>query len=753
MNGRPRLKILLGACGMAASLYLVHEVGARSFFIKKLEEFTPDGSTAAVRFPGQPLRIDPFVDVMSGERTLLFESTNDGSPNFLPMPLPGNPHDAACIGLQGSQNLLFEVDYDQTHTGQYFFAWADETGRYQERWTDCRMRIWPFPDGSSFQRMRDEFPYLPIAPEARGVFLGLCHNPTRDPSIVRQVRVYGGRMRRYALGRRACITPREMGSSRVYTLQFESLHDGVTRGPIAGSGVQVTIAPATKVFILKRDHSLMELQDGRKWVLGSFLPHQVGFMDEHGILHTLSFGAADLLEVNWIAAGRALTIDAYHYHFSERSLLVNRAEPTPFPEGGEGSGRRCHENLGVARWLPRAEMTLVYSEGGRFLMPLWQPQGRQATLILTEHADFQETESDLLLTYGNPEGKVTPGQGLAGNQIHYTKSLFACGADFPFVLRMPGGKKEISFKQVSYAGNREFGELIRRYRKEGLPIEFGAHTAGSWNPDAEETRYGLTQLSGLGIRIWIDHGANETMIMRSGWDSSRPKYYILPALREFGIEYAWADGDLYGQAEVYGDLSLIRDNAPSHLLYYVPALDTDAGDRWKLKLFSTMNVQWSASLFSTDSLETFVQNRSVSILHCYLAYNVIQFDLDEGGRRHMKLAGWYDQSLQNLARFRDQGRLHIDSLANWGDYVSAVRRVTLIPEREGFLLLNPQGTIRGMSFECISLPGLECPGEPILDGQRILNSKRVGDRLCFWTDIPSGEHRLSFSEPPRRDAP
>lgn len=80
--------------------------------------------------------------------------------------------------------------------------------------------------------------------------------------------------------------------------------------------------------------------------------------------------------------------------------------------------------------------------------------------------------------------------------------------------------------------------MIERYRREKLPLELGLHTLRRENPTvtAETVRATLDGLREFEMRVWIDHGAVITNLMRRGWDRRNAMYYVAETLSSNGFD-------------------------------------------------------------------------------------------------------------------------------------------------------------------------------------------------------------------------
>lgn len=488
-------------------------------------------------------------------------------------------------------------------------------------------------------------------------------------------------------------------------------------------GMDLSLRAVRAVYVLGHDHGVRDISGGATYLLGSFLPHSLILQGIDGRFHTLNFTGCDAVEAR--LAGRFfLQVRAYTYHSGERAYRV-------IGVAGD-SGVRTQKNLGLAAVLPPAGITVGWAEKNpAFLFPCWQPLGRLATLFFSEHADLQSAATERVVMYGNPEKLLTPGQGLLGNGIPLTKTVFALG----------GGTNKDGTPVVSLE-KPEFLELMRQYKKEGHRIEFGLHTASYVDDKISRTRKGLETIKEFGSRIWIDHGHSYNLdcLMRLGWDRSKPDYYLVPDLRKYGYKCAWSFRDF----NVKG-LNVIRGDVPSNLVFYLPALDDDLDDDWRLMLFSTKRLVFSPGSFSKKKIEELIRSRGVSPIHCYFSFNR-RGHIELANGKPVRLAPWFNADLQNLAQARDAGDLHLTPVGDWIDYVLKVRNVSILPQKgESFQVNNGNsGVVKDMTFGLRSLSG-QSPGKIYLDQKRVLNVRRADGVTYFWCDVAPGRHEVKFS--------
>jgi hypothetical protein len=568
---------------------------------------------------------------------------------------------------------------------------------------------------------------IPAPPSASGLRIALKNIKAGVPVDLRQLKVFGGYVqRRPARQATKQVSERQVDASWEVSFPAEpSVRD------LAGQGVSVRAGEIAKVFCIDRRHRVVPVERSTPMVLGKLLPQRVILQTKAGDTITLTPSQCDLVRVAWHPTKDLVTVDLWAYHVAERKFFT-------FKGGG-------YHNRAVLDAAPRSRLLLHASCSGSAdvpttLVPLWQPNGSLATLIITEHADLQTVANENVLAFGNPAGKLVKGLGLAGNRIPYTKSVFTHSQEFTY----PHGALD----------QPAFLELIRSYKEHRLPVEIASHSPDDWADAAPKVDESLTRLKEFDARVWIDHGRTSNLegLGHLGGVKERPQYYILPILRRHGFEYGWSYIDfncLYREVDGVYDLNMIEEGLASNVLFHNPALDDDPDDDWKLRLFSSVTVQLlERTFFSPAQLRRLVSHRGLAIAHLYFSEVM---DFEDGHHivkvkgQPVRLATWFETRLRNLARAQEKGDLYLATLSEWGAYMEKIGQVAVTPDptkARSFVLANTsEAPVTAMSFVATSAPEGSWPH---LNGERIASCRREGKNLYLSCDVPTGTSRLEL---------
>lgn len=729
--------------------------------------------------------VRPFVELLTDESAILFEF----NPGETLSALQWKEVTQSVVDAKGKQALTIEVvsSSHQTVDGVYALTFTDRAGTVISPWkrmlytwahspfysgyfnSNYRPRLdqaipknkaWSLIDdllltertGRAVKRVMkhyieplisyvytydvvDRFEHIP-QPHNASHFAFNHYIPNNHPSI-KSLRVFGESLQRYE-PKDANVTLVTNQDNRA-TVTFKGQNETPCNSVIAGWGAQIVIEDIEEVYCLDRNHELHKLEKGIPWLLGSMLPHQLLYRLKDEQIYNLSFNSLDAIKVTHEDGTGRLTLDAYCYSFEERYQMTGGDNPEFHQEDGHLQSIRHHRNIGAARSISPSVIEISVVKSNEITFPLWQPEGRLATVVFVEHADYQEIETDKLFMFGNSEGVVNKGVGFIGNQIPLTKTVFPTGKSLP--LSLPTPKGEIIFHHVTVEKHLEWAKLLKHYQTLDYDIELGSHTTAPRSKNAIQTEKCLKMMQKkYGAAVWTDHGDAIQMLMRSGLDDSCPEYYILPALKNAGIKYVNGLTEIIGSFSAH-DTNNIHDNSAHALLYTIPDIDPC------LNFFSTYQGPPS-SFFKDDELDRFINNRGVVLFHCYLAHFFLDYSLDESGCRQHQLNEVFTR-LPKLANRRDQGLIYLSTLSQWADYVSAVKKVKIIPMINGIITENPGKTINQMSFAQVSTFS-SSKDQLFLDGILIDDFKVVNGVRYFVTDLPHGNHRITWEAPAKK---
>lgn len=598
--------------------------------------------------------------------------------------------------------------------------WCDASGQplsNDARWMDHYKLENAVTDRWIFDRIQD----IAVPPQAKSVRLDFQLPPT-ETILIQNVRISGAGSQRESLpSADASIEDVTIEGGRRYVAAFPA---AVSEGGFLSRSLVLSAEQVADVTVFSRDGSIRRVAECDSVILGRFHPHVVLLRDGEGRAHTLHVAEADAVRIERQHTTVRIICDSYLA--ADRSYEVY-GRPLE-------SGRRVVKNLGMTDRLPDASIAVTITSNGIAAFPHWQPHGRRATIIFTEHADRQTLDSDRVIMFGNPEGLFTAGEGLVGLDIPISKTVFAVP------LRAPMDRQPIDSELWTSLEDADFEAHIRTLLDTNYAIQLGLHTAGAETDTIDITRPALQRLASLGGDLWIDHGDDHNLdcLRRLGWDPNEPDFYMIPDLRKAGVRYAWSYRDIAGP-----ELNCIRDDEPANLIFEVPALADPDDPSWSLRLFATRRLEFQPELFSGGSIDTLIEQGGVCIVHCYFSFNRFgQIEIEN--RRLARWKSWFYEDMAYLARRRNEGDLHIPTVGEWIDFVEAVRQVEIRPAgNDGIALHNQSGrTIDGFTL-AVMKPDVKHRADAIeLSTGESIGHRDDGDRVVIWFDLPPGEHSL-----------
>lgn len=449
---------------------------------------------------------------------------------------------------------------------------------------------------------------------------------------------------------------------------------------IVSRGLGFEISNVESVFVVNRDHSLDVMKTvGERWI-GSMSAQTFGVVDTSGKSQVLSFIGSDSLELS--LEDGVLSVTVYEYSVRERTTRGSDNSP-------DETGLRIHPNLGVTNKLPTSRVVINIVDSNTIAFPLWQPSGYLSALSITEHADFNGVEQDNLVMYGNIQGRFEAGMGLLGNKIAITKSVFPTGNASHLPITNPDTGETVQVRQANVEDHSKFRNQLSDYANHG-DVEIALHCAGLAIKQGKSTE-SLTEIlkemsRAYGSTTWVDHGGVECL-WETGWDP-QAESYLLPGLKASGYKYLSARDDKFGS-----NISLIADNEPGNILFYVPRFDDDLTDDWRVFHFTTSDFVPSEDHFSISHLESIIRNRGFQNWHAYMPVFVLTVQNGTLAKHD-----WYEPGLENIAKLRDRGDLFIATTEVLLDYVLAVRELDYV---------GINGTIHVFSHDAIELTDMQ----------------------------------------------
>lgn len=502
-------------------------------------------------------------------------------------------------------------------------------------------------------------------------------------------------------------------SGNTASFELPARERSLTGAKIAATGLEMSLDGVTAVHVLSTDLALTTATSNFRRRLGSFAPHTLGVRLLDGSTRTLNVGGAELIDLAFNAEAHTLQLSLFTYHAHERLSFGYDLKPSKVRiDGGTVHMFRHYRNQAITDFVPPTKLQLAVSTKAELAFPVWQPNGRVATVTFVEHADFQETEHDPLVMYGNAERRVTAGQGVIGNKIPYTKTVFMKGDPLAFPTAV--GPLKLNFKQPTVASDEKFAADLASYVATGF-VEIGAHQSGT-TPFANQhgaAREALTLLkSKYNGRIWTDHGGIPSNLSFNGWDKRQSQFYILDALEETGMDYAWPGTDISPMTDpdAVGDddpddysLNMVRNNEANPILFDLPMLAPAGMKRPHVRFFSTLGPTQTVPL-SEKKLSLLVKGRGISLLHIYPGNVALDYKLVDD-KKIVRVRPEWNDGLKRLAKMRDEGLLYVGKTSDWLDYVGAMRRTGIVRTTDDrLMLLNSGPQIKGASIGVVEIP-------------------------------------------------
>lgn len=359
-----------------------------------------------------------------------------------------------------------------------------------------------------------------------------------------------------------------------------------------------------------------------------------------------------------------------------------------------------------------------------------QPSGCEATLMISNHADLQNTNTCMALFYGANDVDH-PAYGVKGfvpRGIKVTWSSFYLSSGNNMGLDDPSFKALMD--QFQTAGNEICPHRVRNgqcNREDN--IAYLPTYANDYPP----------------FRTWIDHSLGSgwrcSGIKSWGWDVTKPEYYIMDLLRQYGVMYIWAYIDYDRYKEVIG-LDMTRKyhkGWPHYLLYQNTNLTWDNGTPvWQWPSWREYDGAIITRL-NQPNIDALIEGQGISIIHSYLASTgregqsfIVDGDL-------YVITDVFDEALQRLSAAQSAGKLWIPTIRDWGDYWRSVMQVKITRTSEWTYLLENNSGAEIPGFGLI----VSAPVTATINDEAT-NRKLVKSETFIWFDLPTGESELKI---------
>lgn len=372
------------------------------------------------------------------------------------------------------------------------------------------------------------------------------------------------------------------------------------------------------------------------------------------------------------------------------------------------------------------------------------PDGKTATIIWTEHADYTDLLTHRAVYFGADTIERSEGAsgGFIKNKIPVTKSVFYANPDKVSNANRTGFLKTESASMLTTPGYTDF---LKDIQNNG--IEICLHTPDHYTSNRKLIRTALQETSRLfHSTTWIDHGydnalkSNREDLACDGLDSSS-KFYSADLWKQYGLKYFWnsfyEDSGMFAPYHFFSFLTVPYSGWGGRF----PMSDywrhpTRSGDLIHWRTVNTLDLpdgsMWNF-LFSDSKLNDLIQTRGTYILHVYPA----RLDSTTGFYRrqnnHFVIDPEFEKVLEKQAALRDQGKLNLTSIRDYLDYQLALEHVEIIPlSGNSAMIKNSSGLdLKGLSFSIKSK-------EIKVEGKEY-QSYRQAEDLVLWFDLSKDE--------------
>jgi len=325
------------------------------------------------------------------------------------------------------------------------------------------------------------------------------------------------------------------------------------------------------------------------------------------------------------------------------------------------------------------------------LVKMRQPDGYEAVLVLTNHADSERTATVNAVAYGT-EQKADPDygtQGIVGRGLGWTKSVFVAWQKAPYSdLNDPG-----------------FKALHDRMSRDGAEIT--GNTISADTDTRAEVEVGLQRLSQYGAVNWIDadaaNGTNNLEDIASQGTLKGNINYTLDLLDARGYGYAWSYIDVTTKGYDLNMLKPSDNDANTSFFYYNNRIDDDPSDNAKIYLWSTLNTRKKPELYYTGAnIDSLISQRGVHIGHEYMASAALENHTwyADPANGKIEIAPAFDSELAYIASKRAAGLLWTPTMSQFGDYLRLQQNVLVSDIGGGSYRVtnNNPGSISGLTL-------------------------------------------------------
>ncbi|TVR39857.1 MAG: hypothetical protein EA392_05330 [Cryomorphaceae bacterium] len=385
------------------------------------------------------------------------------------------------------------------------------------------------------------------------------------------------------------------------------------------------------------------------------------------------------------------------------------------------------------------------SDAGLFPQLLPYPQGTEAAILFTEHADWTNTQSHRAVCFGSEE--ITRLEEATGGFAYYdipvTKSVFYTNPDSADNLR--ASDSIFSDLHATITTHQEFEELLEQLHSVGF--EVCLHTPDQYTttrPIMEEAlEYMRARFSSP---TWIDHGYNnaaynnrENAVCDGMMPGKQHNYADL--WKEYGIRYFWnpyyEDVPVYAPWTFNNHLQIPYSGFGHSFPMQHAARHPNYPDFVFWPTWSGLEVQDDAlwDYYLADyRIEELCRNGGVQPFHVYPAWVHLRKGFWQWNEDSLMVASpGFNRALDRLSRWRDEGRLWIPTVSQWMDHSLAIADIQIMQTgaREAVLINQSNRPVHGIS---LALKEAE-----IRVADKEVKRKTIGKQHRCWFDLEAGE--------------
>lgn len=377
------------------------------------------------------------------------------------------------------------------------------------------------------------------------------------------------------------------------------------------------------------------------------------------------------------------------------------------------------------------------------------PSGYVATYIWTEHADYSNIRTNRATYFGSENIQLA--ENAEGGFLYYkipvTKSVFYNNPDQITNAEISGGA--FTGMESAILTDTAFHGFLKQI--EQLGIEICLHTPDQFTTTKNDLVEALNYTQqNFGSKTWIDHGYNNLLknnredFMCDGLLKKSP-YYAAESWEKYGVQYFWnAYYEDFFTFEKWRFGSFLES-------YYCGFGDfMPKPDYWLHPTRSAGFIHWPTStvlyienndlwnyFFNDQNLETFVNNWSVEVNHCYPAWvdprkGFWTYDIDST----IIAQPGFNTTLEKMSDLNIEGQLNVTTIEEFLDYQIVLENIDykILPDGRVVVTNNNSQDIKGLSFAT--------KAKAVLVDRLKPAQKRSGDDLIFWFDIVSKASRV-----------